>query len=235
MDPRTVSAGSSTPNSAFSERPLPPLPTSDADSVASEETPADNSAEPRQRQQESNIEIIAAANSSTTSEVTHRISGDGAGSSAGLPAELERLPLGYPRTPSHESPISEPDPESMGGDISAVNSVAAEGGSLTRGESQPRASARPARPHHNHSSGPSSDRASRPARNTRRSESSSGSESVGDSAIRESTATRTRSRLQSLEGAQDMERAHFVVPKWQPDATVTLCPICRTQFSKLID
>jgi len=27
--------------------------------------------------------------------------------------------------------------------------------------------------------------------------------------------------------------AEFVVPRWQPDAEVTFCPICRTQFSKL--
>ncbi len=29
--------------------------------------------------------------------------------------------------------------------------------------------------------------------------------------------------------------AEFVVPRWQPDAEVTFCPICRTQFSKLQD
>jgi hypothetical protein len=28
--------------------------------------------------------------------------------------------------------------------------------------------------------------------------------------------------------------AEFVVPRWQPDAEVTFCPICRTQFSKLL-
>lgn len=29
--------------------------------------------------------------------------------------------------------------------------------------------------------------------------------------------------------------AEFVVPRWQPDAEVTFCPICRTQFSKIHD
>ncbi|KAG4420162.1 hypothetical protein IFR04_006725 [Cadophora malorum] len=230
MDPRTVSAGSSTPNSSFSERPLPPLPTSDTDSVASE-TPGDSSAESRQRHQESNIESTTAANSSPSSEVTHQNPGDGDGSPAGLPAGLERLSLGVPRTPPYESPISEPVLQPMDGDISTVDSVSAEGSSLTGVESQARASARPARPHHNHSSVRSSNHASRPAHNILRSEDSSGSESAGGLAIGESTATRTRSRHQSLEGAQNMDRAHFVVPKWQPDATVTLCPICRTQFS----
>jgi hypothetical protein len=29
------------------------------------------------------------------------------------------------------------------------------------------------------------------------------------------------------------ENSEVLVPRWQPDAEVTLCPICRTQFSKL--
>ncbi|KAH7364334.1 FYVE zinc finger-domain-containing protein [Rhexocercosporidium sp. MPI-PUGE-AT-0058] len=75
------------------------------------------------------------------------------------------------------------------------------------------------------------DRAFRPSRTVLRSENSSGSDSAGDSGLRGPLASRTRSRQQTLDGAQNTDGSQFVVPKWQPDATVTLCPICRTQFS----
>jgi hypothetical protein len=39
-----------------------------------------------------------------------------------------------------------------------------------------------------------------------------------------------RQRQHPVEAAVTV-RAQFTVPRWQPDAEVTLCPICRTQFS----
>ncbi|PVH88332.1 FYVE-domain-containing protein [Cadophora sp. DSE1049] len=230
MDPRTVSTGSSTPNSALSERPLPPLPTSDADSVASGETPGDDSVEPLHRHQERHIETAAVGTSSPSADGIHRDSGDAAGSSAGLPAGLERLSLGVLETP-YDNPSPEVDTLSGHEETSRVNPVPGEGGSSTGVEIQTRTSVRPARSSQNASQVRSSDRAPRPARNLLRSENSSGSDSAGDLAIRGTTASRTRSRQQNLDGAQNMEQTQFVVPKWQPDATVTLCPICRTQFS----
>lgn len=34
--------------------------------------------------------------------------------------------------------------------------------------------------------------------------------------------------------AQSRRPSEFVLPRWQPDAEVTICPICRTQFSFLV-
>jgi hypothetical protein len=39
-------------------------------------------------------------------------------------------------------------------------------------------------------------------------------------------------RIQRHAREPEPARAEFVVPRWQPDAEVTMCPICRTQFSK---
>jgi len=58
------------------------------------------------------------------------------------------------------------------------------------------------------------------------------SESSGDSPLLARASSRQiERRRQRLE---ELEREEFVVPRWQPDAEVTLCPICGTQFSKIL-
>jgi hypothetical protein len=59
---------------------------------------------------------------------------------------------------------------------------------------------------------------------------SSSSGSSGTSPLLSHTSSSQIRRRQ-----QSSPHAEFVVPRWQPDAEVTFCPICRTQFSKLLD
>ncbi|KAH7417172.1 FYVE zinc finger-domain-containing protein [Cadophora sp. MPI-SDFR-AT-0126] len=231
MDPRTVSTGSSTTNSALNERPLPPLPISDADSVVSGEMPGDNFVDPHPRQQERHMESAAAGSANPSLGSIHQDSSDRVGSSAVLPAELERLSLRNLESPSHDDPDPVVSSHSEQEETSRLNPVPADDESSTGVETQTRTSIQLTGSPQNAPQVRNRDRAPRPARNLIRSENSSGSDSTGDSAIRETTATRTRNSQQNLDGTQNMEQTQFVVPKWQPDATVTLCPICRTQFS----
>lgn len=47
-------------------------------------------------------------------------------------------------------------------------------------------------------------------------------------AIQDNTRRRSSGRLQARDGERSPD---FVLPRWQPDAEVTYCPICKTQFS----
>lgn len=60
--------------------------------------------------------------------------------------------------------------------------------------------------------------------------------SIADSAPRLSTGRRSSLRQQYSHTRERPQRyrrnsPEFAVPRWQPDAEVTLCPICNTQFS----
>ncbi|KAJ5032427.1 uncharacterized protein L3040_009032 [Drepanopeziza brunnea f. sp. 'multigermtubi'] len=60
---------------------------------------------------------------------------------------------------------------------------------------------------------------------------SSGSDSPGDTPLLSRTSIRYRRRPRLAGRANSTEQSQVLVPRWQPDAEVTLCPICRTQFS----
>lgn len=67
--------------------------------------------------------------------------------------------------------------------------------------------------------------------------SSSGSDSEGsyrDRPLLSHTSPGGARRRQRQEPEAESAPAEFVVPRWQPDAEVTMCPICRTQFSFFI-
>lgn len=66
------------------------------------------------------------------------------------------------------------------------------------------------------------------------------SSSIRQSTSHQSPSSRRRSLHQPLSPPQErwerpdgsrQETPEFVLPRWQPDAEVTLCPICNTQFS----
>lgn len=71
--------------------------------------------------------------------------------------------------------------------------------------------------------------AMRPSGRTRNGDSSSDEEPVPNFSRPSPTPNRHRQRGT---GEAPPVRTQFTVPRWQPDAEVTLCPICRTQFSK---
>jgi hypothetical protein len=54
---------------------------------------------------------------------------------------------------------------------------------------------------------------------------SDGSSSGGDTLLSHTSPSQNRRRPAAA------ERTEVLVPRWQPDAEVTFCPICRTQFS----
>ena len=49
------------------------------------------------------------------------------------------------------------------------------------------------------------------------------------------SSSQVRYRLHPSPSPSPSTSPDFVLPRWQPDAEVTFCPICRTQFSKLSD
>jgi hypothetical protein len=58
-------------------------------------------------------------------------------------------------------------------------------------------------------------------------------ESDSDESFRDSHNVPTHIRRRQIRHPEvETSRAEFIVPRWQPDAEVTMCPICRTQFSK---
>lgn len=63
---------------------------------------------------------------------------------------------------------------------------------------------------------------------------SSGSDSLGDVPLLSRTSSRYRRRPQRTGRANSTEQSQVAIPRWQPDAEVTLCPICRSQFSKFL-
>jgi hypothetical protein len=61
------------------------------------------------------------------------------------------------------------------------------------------------------------------------------SSSHGNTPLLSRSPVQTRERRQShlpQIASQINPRSEVVMPRWQPDAEVTFCPICRTQFSK---
>lgn len=61
---------------------------------------------------------------------------------------------------------------------------------------------------------------------------SSSSDISGGSPLLSHTSSSQIRRSQRA-SPQPPPRPDFVIPRWQPDAEVTFCPICRTQFSKI--
>ncbi|KAH9221477.1 FYVE zinc finger-domain-containing protein [Leptodontidium sp. 2 PMI_412] len=230
MNSRGLPGRASTPSSALDERPLPPLPISDEDDMAGEVTLG---------VEELTRQSPDAERLSVSSRGIHQASSNFAASSTSLAGDLEGLPVGPLRTPLNR-PSSEVNDQVVNTEASNVaadgqmtppaNLVTTEGGSFAAAAVEPRIAVSASRltqsPHLRNA-----DRAPRPPRNIPRSENSSGSDSAGESGLRGPIASRARSRQQTLDGAPNMDQTQFVVPKWQPDATVTLCPICRTQFS----
>ncbi|KAG4431854.1 hypothetical protein IFR05_012671 [Cadophora sp. M221] len=233
MDSRGLPGRASTPSSALDERPLPPLPISDEDDMVGEGT---------SRAEELTRESPCVRKPNLSSRGTHQASRDFAGSSTSLASDLEGLSVRPVRTPSNAS-SSRVNDQAVNTEVLDVaadvqrnppaNLVATEGGSFAAAAVDARITV----PVSRLTQSPrvrNADLAPRPPRNVLRSENSSGSDSAGDSGLPGSIASRTRSRQQTLDGAQNMDQTQFIVPKWQPDATVTLCPICRTQFSFFI-
>ncbi|PBP26493.1 fyve domain containing protein [Diplocarpon rosae] len=58
-----------------------------------------------------------------------------------------------------------------------------------------------------------------------------GSDPPGGARFLSQTLSPSRREQQYDGDIQIIDQAQFVVPRWQPDAEVTLCPICGTQFS----
>jgi hypothetical protein len=61
------------------------------------------------------------------------------------------------------------------------------------------------------------------------------SSSHGNTPLLSRSPVQTREHRQShlpQTASQTNPRSEVVMPRWQPDAEVTFCPICRTQFSK---
>lgn len=61
---------------------------------------------------------------------------------------------------------------------------------------------------------------------------SSGSDSLREPLALSHTYSEGRRREQYVGRGHSIEQSQIIIPRWQPDAEVTLCPICRTQFSK---
>ncbi|OWP07054.1 hypothetical protein B2J93_7788 [Marssonina coronariae] len=59
----------------------------------------------------------------------------------------------------------------------------------------------------------------------------SGSDPPGATRLLSHTLSPSRIGQQYNGDMHSLDQARFVIPRWQPDAEVTICPICRTQFS----
>ncbi|CZS91500.1 uncharacterized protein RAG0_02106 [Rhynchosporium agropyri] len=226
MAPRVSPVSTSTSSSALDERPLPPLPTSDEDDQAGE------SGGIKQKDYDGRkVRSKPQISDGSSSRVASR--------SASTSGDIETSPTGPARTPAIEfypeagMQLVDEGTTSTTANAQRISSagVATHEGSSFAAEvdaifssQMPSYSQESPRVHH-------ADQASAPPQSFLRSVNSSGSDSAGDSGLQGQIAVRTRNTQQDLDNAANTEQAPYTVPKWQSDATVTLCPICRTQFS----
>ncbi|KAL2065007.1 hypothetical protein VTL71DRAFT_4147 [Oculimacula yallundae] len=225
MDPQAVSGSISNSSSALDERPLPPLPTSDVDDQPRAE--GQDRADYDGEEPDSKIQ----GNDQVPGGIASQITGSTHGTEHS-PVRPARSPF-TEADPEYNPQLASSETQNIVADAQRGMSVtvAAPEGSSLAGNIEARPSSQ--MPTYSQSSPNARDGsvASRPVRSILRSGNSSESDSAGDSGLRGQIAIRTRNREENLDSGTSTEQAPFSVPKWQSDATVTLCPICRTQFS----